>query len=402
MGIRDIPTGDYLYELPPERIAAYPLGNRDASRLLISDGENTQEAKFTDLPQHIPQNSLLVFNDTRVLYARLIFRKPTGAEIEVFLLEPQSPVQDIQLAFQQSSGIVWKCLVGNARRWKSGTLSMAFNIGGNDGELFAERISSSQGHSMVRFTWLPAGLAFAEVLEASGRVPLPPYIHREAEPDDKVRYQTVYARNEGSVAAPTAGLHFTDRVMHELREKGHSLDWLTLHVGAGTFKPVSSERIGGHEMHREQVLVRKEFIENLIAHQGKVIAVGTTSVRTLESLYWMGVRILEGHKDIDRLDQWEPYDLPGHREKAEALGALSGYLEKQKLQTLRASTEMIIVPGYDFRIADGMLTNFHQPGSTLLMLVAAYLGEGWRDAYDYALGHGFRFLSYGDSCLFIR
>lgn len=402
MGVKDIASADFLYTLPPERIAAYPLKERDASRILISDGNNIAADKFANLPALIPQNSLFVFNDTRVVHARLIFHKDSGAGIEIFLLEPFSPLTEMQMAFQQHSPMTWKCLVGNSRRWKSDTLEMTFRRNGKEHTLKATRESRQEAYSLVRFDWAPAEVPFAEILEFFGKVPLPPYIHREAEADDDIRYQTVFARYEGSVAAPTAGLHFTESIMERLRKDGHTLAYLTLHVGAGTFKPVSSDTIGEHEMHREQIVVSKDLIQQLIAHQGKLIAVGTTSVRSLESIFWLGAKLLAGDKNISVLDQWEVYGFEKVPDRQEALSALLDYLETNNKKSISASTQLIILPGYEYKLVDAMITNFHQPGSTLLMLVAAWLGDAWRDAYAYALANDFRFLSYGDSCLFLK
>lgn len=398
---KDIPASGYHYELPSERIAAYPLEHREQSRLLISQGGLISADLFSSIARHLPKNSLVVFNDTRVVQARLIFHKTSGAQIEIFLLEPLAPDQDIQIAFEQRENAVWNCLVGQSRRWKSGQLEMPFEWDGIAGKLFAQRLSQEKDHSQVSFRWTPERLSFAEVLEACGKVPLPPYIQREAEEDDKVRYQTVYAKNEGSVAAPTAGLHFTPALMQTLEAQGHQSGRLTLHVGAGTFRPVSAPTIGGHEMHREQIRVSRDFIWQLIAHPGPVSAVGTTSVRTLESLYWLGLKLLNGQSDIAHLHQWESYEFQHHPSKKEALTALVHYLESENISTLHSSTQLIIVPSYTFKITDAIITNFHQPGSTLLMLVAAFAGDSWRAAYDFALREGFRFLSYGDACLFL-
>lgn len=401
MNPKDIPASGYHYTLPADRIAAYPLAQREHSRLLISRGGDISEDVFAAIPHHLPPNSLVVFNDTRVVQARLIFRKASGAHIEIFLLEPLTPGQDIQLAFEQRENTDWKCLVGQSRRWKAGPLEMPFEWEGQSGTLFAERLSREQDHSRVSFRWTPAGLSFAEVLEACGKVPLPPYIPREAEAEDKLRYQTVYARNEGSVAAPTAGLHFTPALLEDLEAKGHQRGRLTLHVGAGTFRPVSSPTIGAHEMHQEQIRVRPEFLRQVLAHKGPVTAVGTTSVRSLETLYWLGIRIMQGKTDLSRIRQWEAYEGENQATREEALGALLDFLETKNIPLLQTSTQLIIVPSYRFRMTDAIITNFHQPGSTLLMLVAAFAGESWRQTYDYALRKGFRFLSYGDACLFL-
>jgi S-adenosylmethionine:tRNA ribosyltransferase-isomerase len=401
--VRELPASEYHYPLPPERIAEHPLPERDASRLLISDGKDHRQDVFRSIPEHLPPRSLLIFNDTRVVHARLHFLKASGARIEVFLLEPVAPVIEIQQAFQQKSGVRWKVLVGNSRRWNEGSLELSFQYEDKDCLLSVAREEVLDGFSIVSFSWSPPDLDFAGVLQACGKVPLPPYIHREAEPEDDTRYQCVYAHHDGSVAAPTAGLHFTPGVLQELAEAGHISDRITLHVGAGTFRPVGSETIGGHTMHTEQILVGKETIRRLADFQGQVIAVGTTSVRTLESLYWLGVQAARDHILPSAVEQWEPYDNTLQETGlSDSLSALLLQMENAGVETLRARTQLIIVPGYRFRIINGMITNFHQPGSTLLMLVAAYLGDGWKQAYQYALDHDFRFLSYGDSCLFLR
>jgi S-adenosylmethionine:tRNA ribosyltransferase-isomerase len=399
---RNIPASDYQYELPACRIAAYPLEKREQSRLLVSRGEEISEASFSEISAHLPAESLVVFNDTRVVQARLHFQKASGSRIEVFLLEPAGKHKDIQMAFEQQERAEWKCLVGQSRRWKSGLLEMPFKSGRIAGMLYAGRIAQEKAHSLIDFRWTPAGLSFAQVLEACGKVPLPPYIPREAEEEDKVRYQTVYADNEGSVAAPTAGLHFTPELMHSLEKDGHQTGRLTLHVGAGTFRPLSTPTIGGHEMHQEQIRVHIDLIRQLAAHPGSVSAVGTTSVRTLETLYWLGAKHLKRQNDMHHLSQWEAYEMRHQPSREEALSALTDYMEEKDTRILQASTQLIIVPGYSFKVTDAMITNFHQPGSTLLMLVAAFTGQNWRIAYDYALRNGFRFLSYGDACLFLK
>lgn len=398
---------DYYYHLPAEKIAQYPLNERDASKLLVYD-DHIQESIFKNISDFLPADSLLFFNDTKVVQARLIFTKSTGSRIEIFCLEPVKPTREIQDAFIQKSGVVWKCLIGNRKKWKDGILKMPFYVQGQKGNLFAERLSDQREYSFVELRWTLESLDFASVLEETGKIPLPPYMDRPAEDDDKIRYQTIYAKNEGSVAAPTAGLHFTESVFNELGQKGISSHHLTLHVGAGTFKPVSDEDVGSHIMHTEQILVKRPIIELLLEKKdAPVIAVGTTSIRTLESLYWLGVKmIISPQLDKFTIGQWEAYDIDETEEKlpsvSQALQAILDYLSKNKLKELRSETQILIGPGYDYKIIDGMITNFHQPKSTLLLLISAYLGEKWQDIYEYALQHDFRFLSYGDSCLFLK
>ena len=399
---------EYNYPLPAEKIAQYPLKERDASKLMVFNGE-IKESKFAQIDDFLPKHSILVFNDTKVVQARLVFTKSTGARIEIFCLEPVEPTREIQDAFQQKSGVVWKCLIGNRKKWKQGALEMSFQLEGKPQSLFAERIKDEQEYSFIKLTWSPEQLDFATVLEETGKIPLPPYMNRAVEEDDKIRYQTIYARNEGSVAAPTAGLHFTKNVMQKLEKKEISQHFVTLHVGAGTFKPVSKQEVGEHIMHTEQILVKKELIHQLLQkNQQKIIAVGTTSIRTLESIYWIGVKILasEGKEDSYQLSQWEAYELDEQIENLptvkQALQAILDYLSSRKLKELRSETQILIGPGYEYKIIDGMITNFHQPQSTLLLLISAYLGNTWKEIYHYALNHNFRFLSYGDSCLFLK
>lgn len=402
----NIQIQEYNYPLESHRIAQYPLEERDASKLLCFNGE-IRESQFKNLSQFLPENSLLVFNDTKVVQARLIFAKSTGARIEIFCLEPVEPTREIQDAFQQKSGVVWKCLIGNRKKWKSGVLEMPFDLNGQNNILKAEKLKDEREYSYIRLTWTPEELDFATVLEETGKIPLPPYMDRNAEEDDKIRYQTIYARNEGSVAAPTAGLHFTDAVMEDLQQKNITPHYVTLHVGAGTFKPVSDEEVGNHIMHTEQILVKKELIESLINKKDqKLIAVGTTSIRTLESLYWIGVKMIhQPNLEEFKISQWEAYELDEQMETLpsaqQSLQTILAYLNKLKLQELRSQTQILIGPGYEYKIIDGMITNFHQPKSTLLLLISAYLGEQWKEIYQYALAHDFRFLSYGDSCLFL-
>lgn len=399
--VKDISIEAYDYPLPEDRIAKYPLAERDASKLLVLKDNVISESQFKHVGEYLPKDALLVFNETKVIRARLQFHKTTGSRIEVFCLEPE---QDYQMAFSACSPVRWKCLVGNAKRWKEGKLSMELSVKGEKVSLFAERLAHNDQYSEIEFSWTPENLSFAAVLEAAGEIPLPPYLHRDAEPDDRDRYQTVFARYDGSVAAPTAGLHFTQPLIAELRDEGFGFDEVTLHVGAGTFRPVATETIGEHAMHSETIIVRKSLIENLIQHFGKpVIPVGTTSTRTLESLYWIGVMLKEQGDALRPLhvEQWFPYETHAPLSATEALQGILAYLDKHGLTRLEASTALMIAPSYKMRIITGLITNFHQPKSTLLLLVSALIGERWKDCYRFALDHGFRFLSYGDSCLFL-
>jgi S-adenosylmethionine:tRNA ribosyltransferase-isomerase len=399
--VKDISIEAYDYPLPDDRIAKYPLAERDASKLLVLKDNVISESQFKHVGEYLPKDALLVFNETKVIRARLQFHKTTGSRIEVFCLEPE---QDYQMAFSACSPVRWKCLVGNAKRWKEGKLSMELSVKGEKVTLFAERLAHNDQYSEIEFSWTPENLSFAAVLEAAGEIPLPPYLHRDAEPDDRDRYQTVFARYDGSVAAPTAGLHFTQPLIAELRDEGFGFDEVTLHVGAGTFRPVATETIGEHAMHSETIIVRKSLIEDLIQHFGKpIIPVGTTSTRTLESLYWIGVMLKEQGDALRPLhvEQWFPYEAHAPLSATEALQGILAYLDKHGLTRLEASTALMIAPSYKMRIITGLITNFHQPKSTLLLLVSALIGERWKDCYRFALDHGFRFLSYGDSCLFL-
>jgi len=401
--IADQTIDDFSYELPANRIAEHPLADRDSSKLLVVRKDELENSNFRALPGFLPEKGLMVLNNTRVIQARLEFFKETGARIEIFCLNPVSPETELTLALQQKGSAIWRCLLGNAKKWKQGKLTIENSKTGF--ELQARIIATYEGEYDIEFLWAPENINFAEILEMSGKTPLPPYITRQAVDSDKVTYQTVYAQNNGSVAAPTAGLHFTPRVFDELEKRGIDRDFVTLHVGAGTFKPVSSSTIGEHDMHGEQFVVKKEFIKNLIKYLGKITSVGTTSMRTLESLYWIGLGILDGNppkKGFAQVDQWEPYIQESRVETKDALAAIVEYLEEQKLESLQGETSLIIVPGYEFKVVDCLVTNFHQPRSTLLCLVAAFAGPGWKKAYDFALQNNYRFLSYGDSCLFFK
>ncbi len=399
--VKSISIEAYDYSLPEDRIAKYPLAERDASKLLVLKNNKIQESQFRYVGEFLPDDTLLIFNETKVIRARLQFRKATGSRIEIFCLEPE---KDYQVAFSAVSPVRWKCLIGNAKRWKEGKLEMALTVGGKPVTLSAECLSRDDQDAEIEFSWTPESLPFASVLEAAGEIPLPPYLHRDVEPDDRDRYQTVFARYDGSVAAPTAGLHFTQPLIAALREKGFQFDEVTLHVGAGTFKPVATDTIGEHAMHSETIIVRKSLIENLIRHNGKpVVPVGTTSTRTLESLYWLGVMLAEQGTDLRPLhvEQWFPYGDHAPMTTPEALRHVVDYLDRHGLTRLEASTALMIAPSYQMRVITGLITNFHQPKSTLLLLVSALIGERWKECYQFALDHGFRFLSYGDSCLFL-
>lgn len=398
--LKNIAIADYDYPLPDDRVARFPVDQRDHSKLLTLIGGTIGEHHFYEIPDLLPQNSLLVFNNTKVIHARLFFRKPTGSTIEVFCLEPyQMPVAQ---SFEQREHCTWNCFVGNNKKWKSGSLERIVDIDGQAVTLTATRQQAVGNAWIIDFEWT-GGFSFAEIIDRAGVIPLPPYLGREAEQSDADRYQTVYAEHEGSVAAPTAGLHFTPQVFDRLAHRGIPTEYLTLHVGAGTFKPVSTPTIGQHEMHVEKVQVSFDNISHILAHPDRrLIAVGTTSVRTLESLYWFGVQ-LHANPDLDAMhvDQWEPYQsdtrLTGH----EALAHVLEWMQRRDIDHLDGDTRLMIAPGYTYRVVQGLVTNFHQPKSTLLLLVSAMIGDRWRECYRFALDHSFRFLSYGDSCLFL-
>ena len=398
MNERHIDINEFDYDLPDGRIAKFPLAERSASKLLVYRGGEIGEAHFADIGDVLPEGQLLVFNNTKVIRARIIMHKPSGARIEVFCLEPVAPA-DYQMAFAAEGRAEWSCFVGNSKRWKDAPLEMELRIGEQDVVLTATRTSKSDSGSTVEFTWQPSDLTFSQIIEAAGEIPIPPYLNRPTQQSDADDYQTIYSSIEGSVAAPTAGLHFTPDVLDAIDRRDIPRRELTLHVGAGTFKPVKSDRIGDHGMHSEFISVSRDLIAELAEGQRRVIAVGTTSVRTLESLYHLGRMVAEG-KTPDEVPQWYPYSGP-ELSTGEALGALVEYLDARGLDTLTASTRIIIAPGYDYRVVKGMVTNFHQPQSTLLLLVSAFTGGDWRRMYDYALGHDFRFLSYGDAQLLL-
>lgn len=418
MDTKHIRIDDYDYGLPDSRIAKYPLKERDHSKLLVYNGGGISDDVFYNLPQYLPGGSLMVFNNTRVIQARLHFRKETGALIEVFLMEPAEPA-DYEQMFQSAGHCSWLCMIGNLKKWKVGTLRRVMEIKDENLTLSAtmdrSRTAEKGGGTnyWVDFSWDNGNVNFADILDTVGELPIPPYLNRKTEESDKTTYQTVYSKIKGSVAAPTAGLHFTGRVLHDIDARGIVRDEVTLHVGAGTFKPVKADEIAGHDMHSEYIVVHRHTFDHLLQHGCQCIAVGTTSVRTLESLYYVGVKIL-GNPGISEeelhVGQWEPYDLPHDATGLVILGgkpvsveasirAISDWMERDGLEALHTSTQIIIAPGYVYKIVKVLVTNFHQPKSTLLLLVSAFLNGDWRRVYDYALGHDFRFLSYGDACL---
>ena len=413
---KHIHISDYNYSLPDERIAKFPIAQRDHSKLLVYRKGEVGEDVFYHLPDYLPEGALMVFNNTKVIQARMHFRKDTGALIEVFLLEPAEP-SDYELMFQTTGHCAWYCMVGNLKKWKEGTLTRVIDLKGSKVKVSATRGPIHGTSHRIDFEWT-GGASFAEIIDAMGELPIPPYLNRETQESDKTTYQTVYSKIKGSVAAPTAGLHFTPEVLADIDAHGIEREELTLHVGAGTFKPVKSEEIEGHEMHTEFISVRRSTIQKLISHDGQAIAVGTTSVRTLESLYYMGLKVLQ-NPDLSESElhiaQWEPYEVNSERtrvgeqslgmerivDSVTALTALASWMDDRQLEVLHSSTQIIIAPGYDYHIVKMLVTNFHQPQSTLLLLVSAFVKGDWHKIYDYALAHDFRFLSYGDSSLLI-
>lgn len=423
MDTKHIKISDYNYDLPDERIAKFPIAQRDHSKLLVYKHGEVSDDVFHHLPTYLPQGALMIFNNTKVIQARLHFRKETGALIEVFLMEPAEPT-DYELMFQTTGHCSWLCMIGNLKKWKEGSLKRDFEIKGPKLTLSATMrrgdALGSEAQKMVAkgggtnywvdFDWDNDKVSFAEILEAVGELPIPPYLNRKTEESDKTTYQTVYSKVKGSVAAPTAGLHFTDAVLKDLDAHGIDREEVTLHVGAGTFKPVKSLEIEGHQMHTEYIVVHRRSLEKLIKHECRVIAVGTTSVRTIESLYYMGVHLLkhpEANEDELHVNQWDPYELSEDGNLVDgitpmqAIQAIIDYLDRNGLEALHSSTQIIIAPGYQYKIVKMLVTNFHQPQSTLLLLVSAFLKGDWKKVYDYALSHDFRFLSYGDSSLLI-
>ena len=410
---RNISIQDYTYSLPEEKIAKYPLAKRDDSKLLVFNKGKITEDIYKNIANQLPEDSLLIFNNTKVVEARLLFQKSTGGVIEIFCLEPHEQYADITTAMLQKEKVLWNCLVGGASKWKSGqVLEKRTQLDGKEIILSANYIEKRTGSFIIELSWTPTHLSFAEVLHFAGAIPLPPYIKREVEEADHERYQTVYAEFDGSVAAPTAGLHFTDSIFESLKKKNIQKDFVTLHVGAGTFKPVKSETMEEHDMHAEWIDVSKETIQNILNNLDKdIIAVGTTSLRTIESLYWMGVKktivyrrqSTEDSEDSLFLSQWEAYELANEEIPLKvALQSLLNWMNENKMERLVTKTQILIAPGYDFKIIKGLITNFHQPQSTLLLLVAALIGEDWKNVYNYALQNDFRFLSYGDGSLLWR
>jgi len=403
MNISQINIKDYYYKLPDEKIAQYPVKNRDESKLLIYNKGNIIQDSFRNIPEYLPADSLLVFNNTRVISARLLFRKESGAWIEVLCLEPLRP-SSYESSFSSRGSVEWKCMVGNLKKWKRGILLLPFKTGGRSFVLSALRTAPEGESWRIRFSWEPDDLTFGEVITGAGHLPLPPYIRREDNPEDYIRYQTVYSSVPGSVAAPTAGLHFTENILKTISNSGIKSVEITLHVGAGTFQPVKNNNLLEHKMHHEYYTITEEAIKKILESDGRIIPVGTTSVRTLESIYWLGIRCALG--DTERIPgfftgQWEPYVKSQIITFRESLENLLGYMSLISISRLDASTGLIIVPGYEFKAVRGMITNFHQPGSTLLLLVAAYTGERWKDIYRFAMENGFRFLSYGDTSLLL-
>ncbi len=414
MDTKHIRISDYNYDLPDERIAKFPISQRDHSKLLVYRHGEVSDDVFHHLPDYLPDGALMIFNNTKVIQARLHFRKETGALIEVFLMEPAAPT-DYELMFQTAGHCSWLCMIGNLKKWKEGSLRRDFVIKGNSLTL-STTMRRGETHGVggtnywVDFDWDNANVSFAEILEAVGELPIPPYLNRATEESDKTTYQTVYSKIKGSVAAPTAGLHFTESVLADLDAHGIDREEVTLHVGAGTFKPVKSLEIEGHQMHTEYIVVHRRSLEKLLRHNCQAIAVGTTSVRTIESLYYMGVRLVDNpdlaEEDL-HVNQWDPYEqgADGGQVRGvtpvQAIQAIVDYLDRNGLESLHSSTQIIIAPGYTYKIVKMLVTNFHQPQSTLLLLVSAFLNGDWKKVYDYALSHEFRFLSYGDSSLLI-
>lgn len=406
---KNLSINDFDYHLPEEKIAVYPLKKRDESKLLVYKNEIISEDIYRNIANHLPENSLLIFNDTKVIKARILFKKITGAVIEIFCLEPHEKINDYTIVLAQKNSVRWKCMIGGAGKWKEKFLEKEITINNETVILKAALVEKLSDAYVVELSWNPGNFSFAEIIEHAGETPLPPYIKRKAEESDSETYQTIYSLHEGSVAAPTAGLHFTEEIFSSLKKKNIATAFVTLHVGAGTFKPVKAESMEGHEMHAEWIDVSIHFIEQLIeniSHQ--IFCVGTTSVRTVESLYWMGLKTFM-NPDIEferlKIEQWEVYDketFPGNISATDCLISLFNYLIGKKLDRLFIQTQIIIAPGYSFKIIDGMITNFHQPKSTLLLLVAAMIGKEWKEIYEYALTHQYRFLSYGDGCLIYK
>ncbi|MEQ9286239.1 MAG: S-adenosylmethionine:tRNA ribosyltransferase-isomerase [Cyclobacteriaceae bacterium] len=393
---------EYLYQLPESKIARYPLAERDLSKLLkYQDGQISHHA-FRDVKDVVPKGSLLMFNNTKVIAARLFFTKTTGARIEIFLTEPVSPHPDFQLALKTKKSCTWRCMIGNAKKWKEGTLSMVV-CSESHGEFTVKATLENREQNLVRFDWdTPSD--FLDIIESGGNVPLPPYLNREAEKDDKARYQTVFSELEGAVAAPTAGLHFTDAIIDELEENGIQTDYLTLHVSAGTFRPIKEKDFTNHPMHNEKIIITRQNLEHLLSATGRIIPVGTTAMRTLESTYWYGAKLLKDDDAGFHIEKNAPYEAPVHSHPTmqDALQAVLDKMQSEKRDTLAGETEIFIYPGYDFKVCSGLFTNYHQPGSTLILLVAAFIGDDWKKIYQEALAKDYRFLSYGDTSLLLK
>jgi S-adenosylmethionine:tRNA ribosyltransferase-isomerase len=397
--LKNLIIGDYSYDLPAEKIANFPLQKRDESKLLIYKNDEIVDTQFSNLASFIPAGSLLVLNNSRVIEARIFFTKDTGGRIEIFCLEPYEP-EEMAMSMAQTKKVRWQCLIGGASKWKRGQiLNKALDVNDNDIKLQAKYVSKDEDHFIIEFTWNSED-SFADILHVAGNIPLPPYIKRYSEELDKERYQTIFAEHEGSVAAPTAALHFTEDVFNQLAKNNISKEQITLHVGAGTFKPVKSETIAHHQMHAESFSITLETLQNILSATN-IIAAGTTSLRTLESLYWIGLKIIQGKNDLS-LKQWDPYEMDASYSYKDCLQAIMNYMVLQQLDTIHCSTSLIIIPGYKFKSANALITNFHQPRSTLLLLIAAFIGDAWKQVYDHALNNNYRFLSYGDSSLLFR
>lgn len=401
---KNININNYHYHLPDDRIAKYPLQKRDESKLLVYQNGKIHERVFKDIATEIPDNSLLVFNNTKVIHARVLFKRETGAQIEIFCIEPGDGF-DYQMVFSSKNSCVWKCMVGNAKRWKNDLLTKQVETALGIVHLQAEQIGKSADLFEVKFSW-DKNISFAEVLHHAGVLPLPPYLKRDSETDDEENYQTIFAKQQGSVAAPTAGLHFTDEVVKRIEQKC-TLTEVTLHVGAGTFRPIKTDTLEQHTMHEESIYVPLDVLKQLhhpLANRNKIIAVGTTSMRTLESIYWHGVKILNNHLSPSiNIKQWDAYELEATNiSAAQAIEAIIKTLKDNNLTELQGSTQIIIAPGYTFKMVDVLITNFHQPENSLILLIAAFVGNSWRNIYDYAMQNNFRFLSYGDSSLLFK
>tara|TARA_R110002072_G_scaffold86006_8_gene194273 strand:- start:423 stop:1634 length:1212 start_codon:yes stop_codon:yes gene_type:complete len=392
---KEINLSDYTYWLPDERIAKYPLAKRDQSKLLHYHNGSIEHKNFKDIEALIPDQSTLFFNNTKVIPARLIFHKSTGAQIEIFLLKPISPSPILSIVMEERETVIWECMIGNVKKWKE-DIPLVRELNIDDNKITLQANIHDREKRQIQFSWNDDSISFSEIVEASGKVPLPPYLNRQPEEDDKPRYQTVYSAHDGAVAAPTAGLHFTPEILKSLTDRGIKESFLTLHVSAGTFQPIKTENILEHPMHSEQMVVDRQSIQSVVEAEGNIIAIGTTSMRTLESLYWFGVRLINGNEDFS-IQKLEPYQSKHEASRSEAFSAILKWMDKNELSQVIGTTEIFIFPGYQFRVCDGLITNFHQPGSTLILLVAAFIGEDWRKVYQEADTNGYRFLSYGDS-----